>query len=362
MAGSQEGCTVTEWVVSESIPRIGNVEKPLGYTAFRLVVACPLRFAFSVDMRFPQKTSPQARIGTAFHDTLAFITTEKNTTLEAAIDHFGDALRQQRDKAVANYRERRLPWPKKLIEVMENTIALRMSERPTSVRTGRRQYVESTLLSPDGLLIGRPDHIILSGTNPIIVDYKSGSLDPDALHSYEDQIHFYAGLWNEIHGTVVKTGRIEFLLENYTHEFTIDPSRSRLLMSEARVISSRLREGVLLFQSKISEHCGLCEYRPWCTDYWSARDRFDVASAADIEGDICALHSHDTQSLCVKNRDRHLLVINKDTSPFPAWPSGARVRIVDLYLGDTVGYRTAYSEIYRVSSEGDDAANRASSR
>jgi len=128
-----------------------------------------------------------------------------------------------------------------------------------------KQTEGETLVSQDNLVIGRPDEVLITKNGCIIVDYKAGRSTEEAVDSSEEQVHFYASLWQEIQGETPVSGRIEFLLDNRQHSFQIDGQRAKSLVAEARSYAQALQKSTnWLFQPRVGAHCRLCSYRPWC--------------------------------------------------------------------------------------------------
>lgn len=336
-----------EWEISEKNRVTPEFLTPIGFSTFCYLCECPLHFAFSRDKRYPPKVNPKARMAIAFHDTLAFLTRERPHVLSEVIEFFQSALARQREEALCNYRERQLYWPKGVREVMENALAVRFYDFIQTHRSGTKHHVEKTLVSRDSLLVGRPDEVLMTENGCIIVDYKTGRSTEETVDSYEAQVHFYAGLWQEVHGEMPVSGRIKFLLDNRQHSFLIDVRRVKSLVSEARSYASALKKSAnWLFQPKLGSHCRLCDYRPWCTDYWRLRDADSVVQSEDVNGSICDVHPCDSRVICVKHNDLHITVVNRDREPLPSWRPGVRIRALDLEGNGTTRFRALHSELF----------------
>jgi hypothetical protein len=230
-----------------------------------------------------------------------------------------------------------------LRETMENTIAVIFSNRTNLICSGLTSHIETTLISKDKLIIGRPDTVLITQKGPIIIDYKTGRFDYGNIVDYEDQIHFYAGLWQEIKGDYPTLGRIGFLLDGYDHDFPINKERCTSILAEARRIANKLDRLESELQAKRGDHCIMCDYRPWCNEYWS-RDR----QSKDFGGIICSEHPRDSQSFCLKSGKTHKIIVNRSTFPLPDWGNGTRVRILDSMVTGDIYSKGIYSEIYRI--------------
>ena len=333
---------MSDWDVYKSNPSLPISITPISYTAFCHFSKCPLRFGFSKDRSFPRKMNPRARMGSAFHGAIAKIN-QQDLNLLTIINHFQNELRSQRIESLDNYRERNLPWPKDLREILENTLAVIFSNRTIVKRSGVKSYVETTLISEDELIIGRPDTVLITPEGPIIIDYKTGHFDQESISDYENQILFYSGLWQEIHGDYPILGRVVFLLDGHNHDFSINKDRCILILAEARKMANTLDQLESKLQAITGDHCIMCDYRPWCNDYWS-HDRQNK----DLEGIICSEHPRDSQSFCSKSGKTHQIIVNRSTFPIPDWEIGTTVRILDPMVTGDIYSKGIYSEIYRV--------------
>jgi len=343
-----------EWEISEKNVIRPEHLTPIGFSTLRYLRECPLRFAFSRDRSYPQKVNPKARMAVAFHETLAFFVKERPSSLSEVVAFFHSAMSKQRDEALCNYRERRLSWARTVREALENALAARFYLSTQIHPSGIRHSPESTLVSQDNLVIGRPDEVLITENGCIIVDYKTGRSSEETVDSSEEQVHFYAGLWQEIQGETPVSGRIEFLLDNHQYGFPIDGRRAKSLVSEARSYAHALQKSrKWLFQARVGGHCGLCDYRPWCTDYWRSLDSDSVIQSPDIDGLICAVHPCDSRVICVTRDSLHIMIVNWHIEPLPSWTPGARVRVLDLEGNGTTRFRALHSELYRISSGSD---------
>jgi len=319
---------------------------PISFTSYCYFCECPLRFGFSKDQRFPQKINPGARMGSAFHAAINKVY-QQDLKLNAIIDLFQNDLKIQRIESLKNYRERNLPWPRDLRETLENTLAAIFSNRANSKRTGVKSYFETTLVSKDRLIIGRPDMVIMTSEGPIIIDYKTGHFDQEYASIFEDQILFYSGLWQEIHGNYPILGRVEFLLDGNSVEISINKDKCISILAEVRKIANILKPLEEKLKAVIGDHCVTCDYRPWCNAYWS----YDRKNN-DLEGTICHDHPRDSKSFCLKNNKKHQIILNMSALPFPDWSFGTKVRILDPIVTGNIYSKGFYSELFSVVCSG----------
>ncbi|MDP9439996.1 MAG: PD-(D/E)XK nuclease family protein, partial [Actinomycetota bacterium] len=181
-----------------------------------------MRATFAVSAGYPRKSSPHARLGTAFHDTLENLpglvrTAEASAGLNLnqvrtrAVESFRQAVKDEKEKALKSPREAKDRWPEEKERRMQVQAALeagRLANKSRPMPASGEHYgaqssvaLEETLVSDDGLLRGRPDRVEEGPSGTVIVDYKTGSLDdPDNLRRYEQQCVFYALLWRDRHG------------------------------------------------------------------------------------------------------------------------------------------------------------------
>jgi hypothetical protein len=337
-----------EWTVVRSAEPLSRPHLPLSYSAFRTFRTCTLQFALLRDATFPSRTHPRARMGTALHDALEFLARDPEATPKGAISFFHDRLRQQREMSQHNYRERNLPWPRELREAMELVLASRQGSTTRAAGGSAGRTVEATLVSTDKLLLGRPDEVISTASTTVIVDYKSGGLATADLGEMEDQIHFYAALWWEVHGHWPGLGRLVFLLDSSTHEFAIDTERCRRVTDEARQIAIKLAKDEWSGKPQVGEHCVWCAYRPWCDKYWEIGPTLERSARGDLDGFICAQHSRDAKALCLKTDQHHILVVNRDVVPLPAWEPGTVVRLIGVAGEGDLRFKMPSSECFRI--------------
>jgi hypothetical protein len=339
---------MNEWTVVRSAEPHSRPHLPLSYSAFRTFRTCTLQFALLRDTNVPSRTNPRARMGTALHDALEFLARDPEATPDGAVSFFHDRLRQQRDLSQPNYRERNLPWPRDLREAMELVLAARQRSTTGARGGSARRTVEATLVSTDNLLLGRPDEVISTAGTTVIVDYKSGGVATADLAEMEDQIHFYAALWWEVHGHWPGLGRLVFLLDSSAHEFAIETERCRRVTDEARQIATRLANDEWSGEPQVGEHCVWCAYRPWCDKYWETGSPQARLARGDLNGFICAQHNRDSKALCLKTDQHHILVVNRDAVPLPAWDPGTLVRLVGVAGEGNLRFKLPSSECFRL--------------
>jgi CRISPR/Cas system-associated exonuclease Cas4 (RecB family) len=340
---------VLPWVVPRSLKVNPRWLLPLSYSAYRVFKLCPLLFAFERDSDIPPRTNPRARMGTAFHAALEFLSSCSPREREEVIAFFRERLLIERREASQNYREVNQIWPGDLREAMEVTLAARLGP-DSKLRVRGAHAVESTLRSADGRLLGRPDEVITTAQGPIIVDYKTGNPQRANLPELEDQLHFYAGLWQEVHDQIVRNGVAIFLLDGSRHEVEISQDRISAILLEARGVADTfpsIRDW--LAEAKPGVHCATCDYRPWCSAYWESGVPGDSgAGSLDFEGIICAEHAGDSRAFCIRTKDNHRLLVNRSEEPLPPLTMGTKVRVLDAGQHDSVALRFRWTEIWRL--------------
>lgn len=293
-------------------PPPGRVRPPVSPSLYHTVRACWLRATFAASSGYPRKSSPYARLGTAFHDTLENLPglirtsgkpdrSNPKVVRARAVEMLRQAVKREKERASKNPREANDLWPEhqeQRMEVQAALVAGRLAAQsrplPTSEmsssggRSGVRPNVslEETLASDDGLLKGRPDRVEKSPGGAVVVDYKTGSLDnPANLERYEQQCLFYAWLWHDRHGDWPSRYRIVNPLTGKDHGDDIDSRAAKALAEEARRLALRLGEDQPspAEQASPGERCASCEFRPWCEPFWlrAARPTFEVPAYGD---------------------------------------------------------------------------------
>ncbi len=296
----------------ETWPPSGRVRPPVSPSLYHTVSACWLRATFAVSSGYPRKSSPYARLGTAFHDILENLPRLMHTAGEPdrsnpkvirarAVEMLRRAVKREKERALKNPREAKDLWPEHLEQRMEVQAALAAGRlagqahpMPSSKmlssegHSGVRPSVslEETLTSDDGLLKGRPDRVEQSPTGAVVVDYKTGSLDnPANLERYEQQCLFYAWLWHDRHGDWPSRYQIVNPLTGKDHGGDVDSRAAKALAEDARRLAQRLEEDHPSPEEQASpgEACASCEFRPWCEPFWlkAARPTFEVPAYGD---------------------------------------------------------------------------------
>jgi len=158
----------------------GGVRPPVSPSLYHTVRACWLRATFGVSPGYPRRSSPYARLGTAFHDTLENLPSLIHASGEPdrsnpkvvrarAVELLRQIVRREKERALKNPREAKNLWPEHLEQRMEVQAALaagRLASQSHPMPSfqggpGVRPSVslEETFLSGDGLLKGRPDRV-----------------------------------------------------------------------------------------------------------------------------------------------------------------------------------------------------------
>jgi CRISPR/Cas system-associated exonuclease Cas4 (RecB family) len=336
---------VKEWEVTAYIPTVNIGMIPISYSSYWDYSQCPLRFSLSKDKAIPRKIHPKARMGSCFHAIIPKIY-QPNSELKTIFEEFHAEIKKQRADSLKNYREQNLVWSKEFREQLEIVIAVLYSLKNTSDKhIDSKPQIESTLVSKDKLLIGRPDAIYNTIKGSIVIDYKTSTFNEEKIHQYENQILFYSGLWQELHGTYPILGRVSFLVNEHIHEFKVDAKKCQILLKDARTIATEIQSNRLSLKSKSGDHCSNCEYRPWCIDYWS-----EVNSSSDFQGEICVEHPSDSKSFCLKTKTSHIKIVNKSNIPNNNCKPGILVRMLDLISDDSIYIKGNNSEMFIVSS------------
>ncbi len=297
--------TLADWTIDRchTWPPRGRPQPPLSPTSSERLRTCRLQAAFHASDNYPRRSIPRARLGTAFHAVLQQLTAMLETAGDLppravrarAVDLFRAVVAEQRERALRHARERKLPWPDKFIRDMEVQIALAASaiarqrasvsvpQSDLSVRDALSSHadvadaegmvgpvIEEDLSSPDGLIIGRPDHVEQGSSGPIIIDYKTGSLsDPERLARYERQCLLYAWLWHECRGVWPVEYRLVHEATGHTYSAPVVPEAAIALAGEVRQLALEMSApSPPDEQAAFGPHCSRCEYRPWCEPFW----------------------------------------------------------------------------------------------
>jgi hypothetical protein len=317
---------------------------------------------------------PSAALGTAFHEALEHLPQLiAQEQLVSAVDrrvravaYFRAAVQREHARALSRSRERKLPWRDDVIQEMAIQIGIAAgnmsgtpapaatisssglsapdtppTQQPTAVR-------ETTLISRDGTVVGRPDRVELTVAGPIVIDYKTGKLDnPDRIASYRRQCLLYAWLWHETYCEWPIEFRLVHQTSGVTHSEAIDPMEAQALGEAACALAAQLAIPTSpAAQASTGPHCTLCAYRPWCEPFWetaavpyhpsdsghrAARWTFAAALAApsDCRGNdiLLSLILNDHTRVTLEAPQTLFLHLSN-------LPSGTRVRILDAILID----------------------------
>ena len=105
-----------DWTIDESAswPPRRRPRPPFGVTAIEVMRSCPLRSCFESSEGYERRTGFAARVGTAFHKTLEYLSAHPPTgslreAAEDACERFLSELEAQEAAALARPRERTLP-------------------------------------------------------------------------------------------------------------------------------------------------------------------------------------------------------------------------------------------------------------
>ena len=218
---------------------------------------------------------------------------------------------------------------------------LTVGQAPNSLR--------NSLICASAFLAGRTRYPEVARAVTVI-DYKTGLMEKTDLAELEDQLHFYTGLWHEIHGDWPREGVAVFVLNSKPYRVAIERDRALKLLEDARSISHQVSSQNWTMHARVGEHCGLCDYRPWCGNYWETLGPISEDSDSfDFEGTTCPVHPSDSKTLCVVSSSKHFTLVNRDPRPLSRLEPGTRVRILDSGGDDSVRFKWRWTEIYTLA-------------
>jgi hypothetical protein len=164
-----------------------------------------------------------------------------------------------------------------------------------AAKTEGMQVIEREFRSPDGLVKGWPDRVIVTGDETVVEDFKSGAIFENEIvdgqrlkSSYERQVLIYAGLVGDEFGRPPELGRI-IGLDGGTVEFSISPDSARAAVLDAKNLLAKYNEKVSSVETPEElatpgeRSCGYCPHQPICEPHWKQASP-SWQSYASIEG------------------------------------------------------------------------------
>lgn len=368
------------WTVNEAYdwPPPYRPIGPISPTLMENLRECQIRagFASSPEARYPRRTTPPARVGTAFHKTLELLdhgaisasAREQSEYAIESLDLFREQVANQRRISASRPRERNLPWPDDRLDRAEATLitaarAIWASRRDVTysqaaVEDGTpTSGSEQPITSRDGLLHGKLDRAELTDNGWRIVDYKTSTTTGEERH--ERQIRFYAYLWFDRWGEWPAEGLLNYVLLRREIPVEIDPAECESLAAEARDWASVLATSVPL-SANPGEACSYCEFRPWCRPFWRwtcmEGAQLDQRARLGLEGIIQDIRTEGNVAFIQLEGQHRAFVVRVPLERFPHIAHVGihdHLRVLDTVLTGPYARSTAHigdrTEIYQVS-------------
>jgi hypothetical protein len=187
--------------------------------------------------------------------------------------------------------------------------------------SARTTFVEQTLRSRDGLLLGRPDYVDAAAGE--VIDYKTGSGpddDPDGLlESEARQLRLYIHLAHEagLHvdrGAVIRADGRRAGLDVAATEAAAEGRSAREALAAFNAVAG---QGFSSLAAPSPTNCRYCPCIPLCEPFWEhASAAWAVACGAHAEGVVGNVTRATMQSTVVVTLD--LTILRGTVTPAPA--------------------------------------------
>jgi RecB family exonuclease len=361
----------------------GYPRPPISPSLYESLRECRLRanFQCSSPERYRKRSTPAARIGTAFHQTLEELARvpsdgsqmDMPAFCERGLAIFREQLAIQRTESAGKPRECHLSWPDDRLGRAEDAVIVmarrlwldgqhRERSQPMSgsaCRTG--PAVERRLESRDSLLVGIVDRVEMIDGRRRIIDYKTSLSADEGAHAR--QIKLYAYLWFDHYDTWPDDGLLIYVLLRREIPVIIEPAECVSLADEVR------QEALGLMRARVAPDrlaspgpvCIRCQFRPWCRPFWDAQakpaDEYTVVerARAGFAGVVSRTQAAGGVLLLELVAIGRIVELRLPISQFAhltGVQAGDRLRVLDTRLTGVVGRPTAdvteRTEIYRV--------------
>ena len=271
--------------------------------------------------------SPSSHIGRVIHNIFAMAARGKIKDNEKFNVEWDNCIVQEERKMNASDLERHLLPLERHVQNYEVkkqqcliAIAKFMTRKiPATGPITKRRGSETWLQTPDGLIGGYADAIILSNKGTIIRDYKTGLIcriknEKSAIlidESYELQLKLYAGLYYSMYGTWPISLEIEHI-DGTLCSISFSPEECMSLLKEACNLMDNVNTIVeknnietdikmARLSSPSSNNCKFCLFRPYCSPYLKARKiNPSLEWPNDIEGIIKDIRLLNNRLMLVK--------------------------------------------------------------
>jgi CRISPR/Cas system-associated exonuclease Cas4 (RecB family) len=284
----------------ENWPPHARPHSPFGPSVVEIIRSCPLRSCFGASPGYERRMDYPARVGTAFHKTLQSfydkgLPDDQGTAVKVARERFEQELHRQEIDALARPREKSLPKDTTRVDraieaiLLEATRYVKLGFTPTSlIHPGPNEpvknpayekpridsdsvhvEVEVPVRSQNGLFQGRIDQVEHTRDGTVIYDFKSALRD-DLPGRYQRQVQLYSLMWQETHGDWPIAGYVVYPLAGKTYPVSVDPQICRTIGEESADIIRHLQCETSPYKLALpGDICTVCEYRPWCSPFWS---------------------------------------------------------------------------------------------
>ncbi len=368
---------VYELQEGSSWPPQGGITPPYSPSLIEIIRSCPLRIYFSTDKRYQRRTGSAARIGTAMHKTIRYLSDEmgnlvnRDDYVDRVSEKFLNELALQKEQSQEYPRERSLTWdPSRISAAHEAVIseALRLKQLPYAPVKPRLQQpvletnnisqdelplilpaMEMRVQSCDKLMIGYIDRIEEVEEGIRIIDYKSAARE-DLPERYERQIQLYAKLFFDTTGLWPREGVLFYPLLARIFFVAIDKATCNAVYEETKQVVSILSEKKNKYAlAKPGDVCKVCEFRPWCNPFWhwiegeevlvNAKEKAIIGFEGIILGNQLKEHYWRLE-LKWRNKTIHFAVPQERFRHLAKAKAGQKVKFIDTLLHGSISQPT----------------------
>jgi len=364
-------------VMQADWPPTARIKGPVSPSLYERITTCPLQCSFQGEGRFPRRSGPVARIGTAFHramqqlDALSNAASSPRDLAVGLLHAFEGELMRERERSLENYRERGIEWPTERIDAASNSLILlahRVFADRTAIRgnsSTRPPAAEVEVGSSDNLIKGIIDRVERSSAGTVIIDFKTSTSEQSEVSDrYRRQVRIYAYLWFERFGYWPIGGIISYPLLRKEVPLEIVPEDCLQLADDFRAALAEVIDRDPIVLGRPGEACRHCDFRPWCQPFWKKReavvnlDEALLEARVGLEGTVAAVTdslTHRQISLFWNHRRVELSVDRERWEHIGDLEVGMRLRILDCHLRGDMSHPTcelsSRSEIWLVEPE-----------
>jgi len=163
-----------------------------------------------------------------------------------------------------------------------------------------RTQTESRLMSADGLITGRPDHI--DGSAQTVVDYKTGQSEEPVSDSETRQLRLYTklALDNGVavsKGTIVRGDGTRFEISISSADAETEASNARGKLNELNT-AVRGDAGFDDMAAPSPQSCRVCPCTPFCTAFWAnATAEWEPVCGVHVQGRVLEIETRQIQGV-----------------------------------------------------------------